>query len=184
MDDTNPIKDIVYQFIDEYTEKKIQSELSKGKSQHILDSLISKCIEKIIRLEGNKEENIGKFAESTLHYFLTVLMISSQRKISLDDTDIDIVIPDLKTLKETPENALIIYFPKTTDQNKIQKQILKLSKIQPVNDNIWIVLSEKLQTNLRSYIINLKEKTFTNILENIREFEKTKKNSKFKIFRN
>ena len=52
------------------------------------------------------------FGEALLHFLLTMAMIPAERKIVIDNIDIDILIPNSKNLKTDKEKALIIYFLK------------------------------------------------------------------------
>jgi len=52
---------------------------------------------------GEKEEVVGVLATGLLHYLLTNALISSQRKVTYNDNELDIVIPDTKTLEKDPK---------------------------------------------------------------------------------
>jgi hypothetical protein len=67
-------------------------------------------------------------------------MIPAERKISIDDTPVDILVPNSKNLKMNNDNAIIIHFIKDRNEN-INETIAKLSSIQKNTNNIWIVCS-------------------------------------------
>ena len=118
-----------------------------------------------------------------MHYLLTMSLIPSQRKVSQNNVEIDIIIPDLKTLNLNPKDAIIIYFPKIGNEERIKHGILKLEKIQPVKENIWLVLLSDLQIKNKTYHTDNNDGSFTKILDDITEFLSSRKQSKFKIIK-
>ena len=111
------------------------------------------------------------------------MLIPSQRKIVYKDIEIDIIIPDLNVLKNTPNNAIIIYFAKSNDINKIQKKIEELQSIQKNTRNIWIVLHEKLSLPCKIYIINHNENSFSDLFRDAKHFVINKNLNKLRILK-
>lgn len=183
MDTDSPVKDILYQELSNVTENKIQLDISKNNSSKIISEIISKCYPKIQQISLNIDEDLGIFAESLMHYFLALAIIPSQRKISQKDVEIDIVIPDLRTLKSNPKDSLIIVFPKSNNKNLIKKRILDLETILPVKENIWIVLNEDLEFKNRTYLIKNGTSSLNKILDDINEFYSSRKQSKLKFIK-
>ena len=177
------VKDLLYQELDKITEEKIQLYISKGHSSKIIDKIISSCYPKILQIGGNVDENVGVFAESLMHYLLTISLIPSQRKVSQNNAEIDIIIPDLKTLNSNPKDSIIIYFPKVDNDVMIKQWILKLEKIQTIKENIWLVLRADLQMKNRTYHIDNYDGSFTKILDDITDFLSSRKQSKLKIIK-
>ncbi len=132
---------------------------------------------------NNKEENLGVLATGLLHYMLTNAMVTSQRKVELQGVEIDIVIPDLKTLEKDPKKALIICIPKTLDKNIIKKKLTELQKIQPKKQNIWLVLTKDLGFKSKTYVIQKEESSFSSIIYDIAQFVNLQGENKFKILR-
>jgi len=183
MDVDSPVKDILYQELSNITENKIQLEISKNNSSKIISEIVSKCYTKIQHISLNIDEDLGIFAESLMHYFLTMAIIPSQRKISQKDIEIDIVIPDLRTLLSNPKDSLIIIFPKSRDRELIKKRILGVEKIHAVKENIWLVLCEDLEFKNRTYLIKNGTNSLNKILDDINEFYSSRKQSKLKIIK-
>ena len=179
-DEPNPVKDILYEIIDERTEESIQKEIVTKNSQELIKELISKAYPRVLKLEGDVDENIVKLSTSLLHYLLAVSLIPSQRKVSQNEIEIDIVIPDLKTLSTNPKDSLIICIPELHKSEDIVEQITKAEMIQPINENIWVV-EEKMKHNKKSYSIH--DGTISKILDDVNEFLSSKKKTQFKIFR-
>ena len=94
-------------------------------------------------MDGNKDQT-SKLLTSLLHYLLTIVLIPSQRKITVNNIDIDIVIPNLKTLETKPEESILICIPDIHELN-IEKQIQLMYKIQPIKENIWYVTEKQLE---------------------------------------
>ena len=177
------VKDLLYQELAKITEEKIQLDISKGRSSKSIVEIMSRCHPKILQSGGNIDENVGIFAESLMHYLLTISLIPSQRKVSQNNVEIDIIIPDLKTLNSNPKDSIIIYFPKIGNEERIKHGILKLEKIQPVKENIWLVLLSDLQIKNKTYHTDNNDGSFTKILDDITEFLSSRKQSKFKIIK-
>jgi hypothetical protein len=183
MDSVSPVKDILYQELSDISENKIQIEISKNNSSKIISEIISKCYPKIQQISLNLDDGFGIFAESLMHYLLTIALVPSQRKISLKNIEIDIVIPDLRTLQSNPKDSLMIVFPKSRNKKLIEKRILDLEKIHTVKENIWIVLHEGLEFKNRTYLIKNGVNSLNKILDDINEFYSSRKQSKLKFIK-
>ena len=179
-EEPNPIKDFLFGYIK--SKEKIQVLTSQSKFTEIIDNVLENCYDKVITM-GKKEESLAILSTGLLHYLLTNAMIHSQRKIKYNGIEIDIVIPNLKTLEIDPKKTLIIYIPKTNDINTIEQKLKKLKKIQPINDNIWLVLSKKLDFQNKTYVVKKKNTSFSKIIYDIGQFVNVQGQSKFKILR-
>ena len=73
-----------------------------------------------------KEEAIGVLATGILHYLLTNALLNSQRKIDHNGIELDIVIPDVKTLEKDAKMTLLILIPKSSDKRIIDEKISQL----------------------------------------------------------
>lgn len=183
MDADSPVKDILYKELSNITENKIQVEISKKNSSKIISDIISNCYPKIKQISLNLDEDLGIFAESLMHYFLAVSIIPSQRKVSKNDIELDIVIPDLRTLQSNPKDSLIITFLKSKNKDLIKNKILELEKIHPIKNNIWLVSHENLELKNRTYQIKNGINSLNIILDDINEFYSSRKQSKLKIMK-
>jgi len=150
--------------------------------EEIIDDVMANCYDKIITL-GEKNESIGVLATGLLHFLLTNALLNSQRKIEINGIEIDIVIPDLKTLEKDPKKTLLICIPKTSNKKEIKQKLMELYKIQPEKQNVWLVLSQELDFENRSYVIQKEDQTFSKIIFDIAEFVNVEGQSKFKILR-
>ncbi len=157
--------------------------MSQGKSSQVIEEVIQHCYPRIIALGNNIDENIGSLAESLMHYLLTISLTSSQRKISQDNVEIDIIIPDVKTLSSNPDDSLIICFPKTSDKQLVKNRLDELAKFQPKKENIWLVLQNEPGVGHKTFEVKEKGGSFSEILNSINEFLASKKQTQFKIFK-
>jgi len=180
-DEPNPVKDYLFDYLSK-SDKKIQKLISDQKFSEIIDDVITNCYDKIITLE-EKDESVGVLATGLLHFLLTNALLTSQRKIEYNGIEIDIVIPDLKTLEKDPKQTLIICIPKTSEKKEIEQKLMELYKIQPEKQNIWLVLSQELDFENKSYIIQKEDQTFSKIIFDIAQFVNVEGQSKFKILR-
>jgi hypothetical protein len=178
------IKDILYNAINNYQEHKIVSDIAQGDSPETINALCSECIPILKEIKGEKSEKTISFAEGLVHYLLTVALIPSQRKTTFSSIDIDVVIPDISTLSSSPEDALVISFPKTSNPASIRKIVAELTKIQPHKENIWVVLENEIPLEAKAYKFdNSNKEPFTNIINDIIWFASNRKESKLKIFK-
>ncbi len=99
-DEINPIKEYLFDYIK--NSDSIPKLISEKKFDQVIEEIVHNCYEKILTM-GEKNEAVGVLATGILHYLLTNALITSQRKIECDDIELDIVIPDIKTLEKDPK---------------------------------------------------------------------------------
>ena len=180
MEESNPIKDYLFKYI-EKSEKRFQVLFSQEKMSDVINDILDNCYYKIALME-NKEESLGVLATGVLHYMLTNAMLTSQRKVEYQGVEVDIVIPDLKTLEKDPKKTLLIHIAKTLDKNIIKEKLEQLQKIQPEEQNIWLVLTEDLGFD-KTYVIQKEKSSFSNIIYDIAQFVNVQGHNNFKILR-
>jgi hypothetical protein len=178
-EESNPIKEYLFGYI-EKSEKRFSDLFSQTKMDEIINDILDSCYSKV-SLMDNKEESLGILAIGILHYMLTNAGLNSQRKVEYQGIEVDIVLPDLKTLEKDSKKTLIICIPKTLDKNIIKEKLEQLHKIQPEKQNIWLVLSEDVGFD-KTYVIQ-KENTFSKIIFDIAQFVNVQGQNKFKILR-
>lgn len=180
-EEPNPVKDYLFDYLSKSAEK-IQKLIPENKFPEIIDDVVTNCYDKTITF-GEKDESIGVLATGLLHFLLTNALLTSQRKIEYNGIEIDIVIPDLKTLEKDPKKTLIIYIPKTSNKDIIEQKINELEKIQPEKLNIWLVLSKDLGFKNKFFVIDKKNNTFSKIIFDISQFVNVQGQNRFKILR-
>ena len=179
-EEANPIKDYLFEYIK--NSEIIPKLIIEKKFDQIIEDVTKNCYEQIISMD-EKDKVVGILATVLLHYLLTNALITSQRKVEYQNNEIDIVVPDLKTLEKDPKKTLLICIPKTSDIDKINEKIIQLEKIQPEKQNIWMVLSENISTNKKSFILSKENNTFSKIIFEIAQFSNVSGTNKFKILR-
>lgn len=179
-EEINPIKEYLFEYINQ-KEKKFQKLFAQTKMSDIINDILENCFDKISLMKNDKN-NLGVLATGILHYMLTNAMISSQRKVEHNGVEIDIVIPDLKTLEKDPKKTLLIYIAKTLDKSIIKEDIKKLEKIQPEKQNIWIVSNQDVEFD-KTYALQKENSSFSNIIYDIGKFVNLQGHNKFKILR-
>jgi len=180
-EESNPVKDFMFEYI-KNSGKKLEQYILEKKFSDIIQDIVINCYDEIIKM-GKKEESIGVLATGLLHYLLTNALLSSQRKIEHKGIEIDIVLPNLKTLEKEPEKTLIICILKTIKKNEIQEKLEQIYKIQPEKQNVWLVLSQNMDFENKSYVIEKKNNTFSEIIFDISQFLNVHGENKFKILR-
>lgn len=176
------LAEILYSSISDYGEQRILSDVVQGDSADVIKTILDQCFANISKIEGNKTDTLVTFAEGLLHYLLTIAMIPSQRKTVFQLVEIDIAVPDTRTLAIDPKEVILIFFPKTSDVDFIKSQIEKLNQIQPNSNNIWVILENNISINAKIYTLK-NSMTFVNIINDLISFSSDKKQSKLKIFK-
>lgn len=179
-EEANPIKDYLFEYIK--NSEIITKLIIEKKFDVIIEDVTKNCYEQIISMD-EKDKAVGILATGLLHYLLTNALITSQRKVEYQNNEIDIVVPDLKTLEKDPKKTLLVCIPKSLDINKINEKITQLEKIQPEKQNIWVVLSENIPIDKKSFVLSKDNNTFSKIIFEIAQFSNVSGTNKFKILR-
>ena len=162
------IKNDLYSVLNDFGKESLQIEFQSNinSSVHKIKEILSKTIamryeKKDKEMNNNynyndSEKPLSLLCEAFLHYLLTTTLLPSQRKIMLKDVEIDLVIPDLKSLYKDPSKSLIIKFDK---DSKTFDYINRLQNNIPIyKENIWLVSSTPLCINYRNYVIYKNQK--------------------------
>ena len=179
-EEVNPIKDYLFEYIK--SSQTIPDLISEKKFDVIIDEIIQNCYDKIITMD-QKDVAIGMLATGILHYLLTNALLNSQRKVECRGMELDIVVPDVKTLEKDSKMSLIICIPKSSDKQIIEEKISQLEKIQPSKENIWFVLSENIELDKKTFVLSKENSTFSKIIFEIAQFSNVNGANKFKILR-
>ena len=79
--------------------------------------------------------------------------------------------------------TLLICIPKSSNKEIIEGKISQLENIQPIKENIWLVLSENIQTDKKSFVLSKENSSFSKIIFEIAQFSNVGGVNKFKILR-
>jgi hypothetical protein len=179
-EETNPIKEYLFAYIEK--SNNIVNLIIEKKFDTIINEIIENCYDKIILMD-KKEEAVGVLATGILHYLLTNALLNSQRKVDYQGMELDIVIPDIRTLEKDAKMTLLILIPKSSDKKIIDEKISQLRKIQPTKENIWVVLSEDISLDCKSFVLSKTNDSFSKIIFEIAQFSNVGRSNKFKILR-
>lgn len=179
-DEVNPIKDYLFDHIEK--SNSIENLIHEKKFDVVINEIVENCYDKVILMD-KKEEAVGILATGILHYLLTNALLSSQRKVDYQGMELDIVIPDTRTLEKDAKMTLLILIPKSSDKKIIDEKISQLRKIQPTKENIWAVLSEDISIDCKSFVLSKDNNSFSKIIFEIAQFSNVGGSNKFKILR-
>jgi len=180
MSENSPIKDALYTEIGRIGQDKINELLLKREFSVIFKNIFDSAVDKI-NVDFNENEKFGTLAESITHYLFTEMLIPSQRKISYENIELDLVIPNTLELKKNSENAVIVLFMKTNNMKEIMNKILEIKTIQQKDDNIWVISENSIDITQRSYLTN--KTSFAEFLKDAQEFIQTRNMNKLNIFK-
>lgn len=179
-EEANPIKDYLFDYIK--SSQTIPQLISEKKFNVVIDEIIQNCYDKTVSMD-EKDVAVGVLATGILHYLLTNALLNSQRKVEYRGTELDIVVPDVKTLEKDSKMSLVICIPKTSDKKVIEEKISQLENVQPIKENIWIVLSEEIALENKTFVLSKNNSTFSKIIFEIAQFSNVGGTNKFKILR-
>jgi len=179
----SPIRDIVYQKLERLTEKKIQEGFLQGDGPRIIDEIVSDCRDGVLGTPGEDEEKIGTMVTVLMHYLCSSLLIPTQRKATLDDVYIDIVIPDTKTLKTSWNSSIVLCILTSTEKTYVEQRISDARRIQPNQENIWLVSPKPVDSEYKTFVVGSEENPFSQIIARINEFLDKNRSVKFRIFK-
>ena len=179
MSENSPIKDALYENIENVGEEQIHQLLLNGKFSELFEKICEPIIHKIKSIE--EYEKYGTLAESFTHYLFTEMLIPSQRKISFENIELDMIIPNLEELQKNNHNTVVILFVKTSNNIQIKQRIQEIKKIQNKDTNIWIISKENMNISQSVYIIE--RDSFGEFVKDAQNFVKSRKINKLNIFK-
>jgi hypothetical protein len=181
------ITTLLYSIIDRIGKQKIRSELTSDieLSRSYIEMIMADC-EK--RIEAADEDALGSLCEGLLHFMLTVCSLPSNRKVEINNTVLDIVIPNLHTLKTFPNKSLVIQIVKKT--NDMNLKINTVARFQPECKNLWLLSKRPLSIDYINYTICPEEKlipsferrNFRDIIVDIQNFLKETGDKSLRFF--
>jgi len=179
MSESSPIKDTLYAKIDDIGQERIHKLMLSGKFSELFEKIFETTINSIDGI--NEYEKHGIVAESLTHYLFTEMLIPSQRKISFKNIELDMIIPSIAELKKNTDNAILIFFVKTSNIDEIKQRIQEIKMIQNSDSNIWVISKDDIQILQMTYVT--KKESFSKFLKDTQTFVKTKKINKLNIFK-
>ncbi len=175
---SSDISAILYSAINEIGREKIRMDLASNielAAKHIED-ITKRCIE-AASLEMD-EETLVALCKSLLHFMLTASLLPSERSVSFQGADLDVVVPSLKVLAKNPETAMIIQLIRNDAESD---RIAKAESVQPHGKNVWIVSPKRIATDHRNYHLGKGEIQYSRIIQDISAFVSSKKIGRLKL---
>ena len=169
------IKEILYGEISRIGEDRILETISMGRSRKVIGRVVSA----VRSAYGESDEADAVTATALLHYLLTVCLVPSQRKVEYGGEEVDIVIPDMRTLLDRPQDALVILVRAAG--------VPDVSELQPLAENVWTV-SARPAVGARRFAVGGDRsgggaEDFADMLDRIREFVGSRRSTGLKILR-
>ena len=179
MSESSPIKDALYAKIDDIGQERIHELMLSCRFSELFEKIYETTINNIDNID--EYEKHGSVAESLTHYLFTEMLIPSQRKIYFKNIELDMIIPNIPELRKNNDNAILIFFVKTSNIDKIKQRIQEIKKIQNSDANIWVISKDDIQIPQITY--TTKKESFSKFLRDAQTFIKTKKMDKLNIFK-
>lgn len=161
------VKDILYSTIDSIGKEKIRMEVTADieSSERYCNEILDKC--KSILDHRLDEETLTALCEALLHFMLTASVLPSERKVNWKGSQLDLVVPSLKMLSNSPEKSLVIQIIKRKAE---LTKIKHAESVQPHDANIWIVSAKRLEVDHKNYYINSNKFPYSQIVLDINAF--------------
>ena len=179
MSESSPIKDALYAKIDDIGQERIHELMLSCRFSELFEKIYETTINSIDNID--EYEKHGSMAESLTHYLFTDMLIPSQRKISFKNIELDMVIPNIPELRKNNDNAILVFFVKTSNIDKIKQRIQEIKKIQNSDANIWVISKDDIQIPQTTY--TTKKESFSKFLKDAQTFIRIKKMDKLNIFK-
>lgn len=162
---SDDVKSIVYDHIDEMGRENIREILSSSHGQEYLCEIVDVCRRKVQSRGGNHESELGMLT-TILHFTMSLAAVPSHRKVVNNGVELDVVVPDLRTLQKSPESALVmcILAPDTAAE--------QVSQIVDTLDSRAKIITVLVQNpgNLKYDTYAVDDSTFQNIIRDVRAF--------------
>lgn len=164
------VKNILYSTIKDIGKERIRFDTTSdiNLSEKYIDTIMSRCTP---RINSNSKinslnETLARLSEALLHFMLTVCTLPSERKIQVkEDLMVDVVIPNLLSLKRNSRKSIIIEIIKNKED---LAKIPRLEYLQPDYRNIWVVTPIPLSAKrYRTYSLTSSNGTFYSRFSNI-----------------
>jgi hypothetical protein len=172
------VKEILYTVIDDIGREKIRADVSSNielSSKYCAD-ILERCRHDLGD-EAN-DETLGMLCESLLHFMLTATLLPSERRVIVQGTELDIVVPSVKSLARNPDKTLVIQFIKTDADTARINQVMMLQKNL---ENLWIVSARKTEYEGRNYYLGSTKFEYSSIIRDIQIFLARKGGSSLKM---
>jgi hypothetical protein len=160
------VKEVLYSVIDGIGREKIRSEVSAdtGASKRYSQEIVEKCVQALGPEAG--DEALGTLCEALLHFMLTAALLPSERKVTVSEVELDIVVPSVKSLAKDPAKTLVIQVSKDGSADRVKNA----EHVQPVRDNIWAVSARRIDTDRRSYCLEGGRLHYASLIAEIKSF--------------
>lgn len=161
------IKEVLYAIIDRIGREKIRADVSSNieSSRKYCSEIIDRCTQDLGD-EAN-DETLGTLCEALLHFMLTASLLPSERKVTVDGTELDVVVPSVKSLAKSPDKALVIQVLKT---NVDTVRIKQAQAVQKNVENLWIISARKVDYKGRNYHLGSAKFQYSSVVSDIHAF--------------
>ena len=159
------VKDVLYSVIDKIGREKIRVDVAADvkRSEKYCRDIIATCASRLGPQAG--DETLATLCEALLHFMLTASLLPSERKVSMQGADLDIVIPSTRALGKSPERSLVIQVIRDDFAAKAKQA----ESVQPHRENIWLVSARPLQKDYKNYHLS-SESSYPRIISDIGAF--------------
>ncbi|MEO9364333.1 MAG: hypothetical protein ABI348_10575 [Nitrososphaera sp.] len=161
------IKEVLYAVIDGIGREKIRADVSSNieSSRKYCAEIIDRCTHDLGD-EAN-DETLGTLCEALLHFMLTASLLPSERKVTVDGTELDVVVPSVKNLAKNPDKALVIQVLKASVDTA---RIRQVQAVQKNFENIWIISARKVDYKGRNYHLGNAKFQYSSVVSDIHAF--------------
>jgi hypothetical protein len=141
------VKDLLYSVIDEIGIERIRADVTADvkRSEKYCKKIIATCASSLGK--DATDEVLATLCEALLHFMLTASLLPSERKVAMQNAELDVVIPSTRVLGKSPEKSLVIQ----VIRGDLETKASQAESVQPFRENLWLVSTHSIKTNYRNY---------------------------------
>lgn len=159
------VKDVLYSSINEIGREKIRMVIAADikMSEAYCRDILERCMEKLGKADDG---TLATLCGALLHFMLTASLLPSERKITMQNAELDIVIPSSKVLHKSPDKSLVLQIV----SRDLDAKVKQARAVQPHRENIWLISPGPIKTEYKNYHLGTNGLHYSYIVSDINSF--------------
>lgn len=158
---------IVYGHLDGVGRSRARRELCSDRAPAFLSGAARECLPRV-RALGLGAAGDCALVTVLLHYALGAAAVPSHRKVSVRGAEVDIAIPDARTLASSPRRALVICVPEDASARGVEAAVAAASAILP-RENVMAAICPS-AAGARDWVHSVEDGTLGGVIARARAF--------------
>lgn len=158
---------VVYGRIAGVGEARARRELCSGRAGEFLSGIARECLPSVRALGAGPAGDCA-LVTVLLHYALSAAAIPSHRKVAVRGIEVDIVVPDARTLGRSPRRALVVCVPEDASARGAEAAAAAASAILP-RENVTVAICPSAR-GMGAEAYSVEDGTLGGVLDRARAF--------------